>query len=270
MGLGVKTYPIFDKMRTRHSIIISDLKVSLSTSSDFSVKITMAAKTVEKLKKAGFQLYGFKGVKTLSTGGVPLVWFATDKYLVHTTVDWSEDYQAYISTQLDPTPYEVIEPCPLNQSMTERFAIISCSSESIELSQEMVVDTYGNTTVRPNENDSAISIVNQAANQWTCGISQALLNPLTFNPLLALPLYGNNNCVITPLNKVILMFASCSLLKTGAVVTQSWGPGILVDLTGVKSRNVTYDLNNGWSPTDQVWTTIIPVNRDFTSYIFND
>lgn len=256
--------------------MISDLKVSSSTASDFSVNITMSSETVENLKKAGFQLYGFKAVKASGTGGVPLIWFATDKYLVNTTVDWSEDYQAYISTQLNPSPYEVIKPCPLTESINnrlalknytkdDRLALTACSSESIELGQEMVVDTYGNTTVMPNGNDSAISIVNKATNQWTCGISQALLNPLTYNPLSAFPLYGSDQCVITPLNKVLLMFASYSLLTTGAVVTQSWGPSVLVDLTGVESRNVTYDLNNGWGPTNQVWAEIIPVNSDLTT-----
>jgi hypothetical protein len=257
--------------------MISGLEVSSSTSSDFSVNITMSSETVENLKKAGFQLYGFKAVKASIEGGVPLIWFATDQYLVHTTVQWSEDYQAYISTQLNPSSYEVIKPCSLKEFMNERLAIkdykkdklaiTACSSESIKLGQKMVVDIYGNTTVMPNGNDSAISIVNQAENQWTCGISQALLNPLAFNPLSAFPLYGNSQCVITPLNKVILMFASYSLLRTGAVVLQSWGPSVLVDLTGVKSRNLNYDLNNAWSPSNQVWAKIIPVASEFTPLI---
>lgn len=208
------------------------------------------------------------------------MWFATDQYLVNTTVEWSEDYHAYISTQLNPSPYDVIKPCPLKKSMNDKLtmkkfmkeilAIAACSSESIKLGEKMIVDTYGNTTVMRNENENVISIENKAINQWTCGISGALLNPVTFNPLSAFSLYGKNDCVITPLNKVILMFASSSLLRTGAVVLQSWGPSVLIDLMGVQSRNVTYDLNNGWSPTNQVWAKIIPVNSDLTSLLIEN
>lgn len=263
--------------------MISGLGASPSTSSDFSVNITMSSETVENLKKAGFQLYGFKVVvvENSASKGVPLVWFATDEYLVNTTLEWSEDYQAYISTQLNPSLYEVIKPCPLQESINGslarkdyikdlRLALVACSSESIEINQKMVVDTYGNTTVMPNGNNNAISIVNESAKQWTCGISQALLNPLTFNPLSAFPLYGRSQCVITPVNKVLLMFASYSLLKTGAVVDQSWGPSVLVDLTDVKSRDLTYDLNNGWGPTNQVWATLVPVTSDITPLVIED
>jgi hypothetical protein len=258
--------------------MISSLGASPSTSSDFSVNITMSSETVENLKKTGFQLYGFKAVKNSGSNGVPLIWFATDEYLVNTTVEWSENYQAYISTQLNLTPYQVVKPCPLKESFNASLArkdyrkypmlaLVACSSESIELGQEMFVDTYGNTKVTPNGNDKEISILNESSQQWTCGISQALLNPLKFNPLSAFPLYGRNKCTITPVKKVLLMFASYSLLKTGTVVNKSWGPSVLVDLTDVKSRDLTYDLNNGWSPTDQVWANIVPVNTDITSLL---
>jgi hypothetical protein len=259
---------------------ISGLKVLSSTASDFSVNITMSSNTVEKLKKSSFQLYVFKAVKASGTGGVPLVWLATNNYSKNTTVDWSENYQAYISSQINPSPDEMIKSCLSRESMNDkfaiksytkdnRFAITSCSSESIELGQEMAVDIYGNTSKTiTNKNDGVISIVNKTNNQWTCGISQSLLHPLAFNPLSAFPLYGNSQRVITPLNIVLLMFASDSLtsdpLTTGAVVTQSWGPSILVDLTKVKSHKVTYDIDNGWGPTNQDWAKVIFANSDLT------
>ena len=255
--------------------MINSLNILLSNAANFSVNISMSPQTVEGLKKSGSQLYGFKVVKALVKGGVPLVWFVTKDYLVNTTVEWSQDYHAYISTQLNPSPPDIIKSCPLrkttddmsktNSFIEQRFAATSCSSERVKLGEKMVVDEFGNTTVDKSDDNNVISIVNKATTPWTCGISQALLNPVAFKPISAFPLYGQHNINITPLNKVILMFASSSpSIETGAVVLKSWADSILIDLMDMESRNVTYDLNTGWSPTEQIWTKYIPNNSDIT------
>lgn len=244
-----------------HSLDASPPSTQLITYSHFSINISMSSETVQKLKDVGIHLYGFKAVKA-SVRGVPLVWFVTDQYLVNTTVDCSEDYQAYISTQLNPIPGDVIKPCPLTKLKTKAKAIAACSSQVINLGEQMIVDKYGNTSVIQGSEVGAISIVNQAQMQWSGGISQAVATPIS-NPLSAFLLYENNKLVITPLKKVLLMFAS-KPVKTGTVVVESSGPGILVDLTSVQSRDLTYDINNGWGPTDQVWAKIIPVTSSMT------
>ena len=249
-----------------HSLDASQLSTHLSTSSHFSVTISLSSETVQKLKDGGFQLYGFKAVKA-SGRGVPLVWFATAQYLVNTNVDWSENYQAYISSQLNPNHGDVIKPCRSTKLKADAKtkAISACSSQIINLDEQMIVDKYGNTSVLRGGEVGAISIVNQAQTQWTCGISQAVATPIP-NPLFAFPLYGNNKLVITPIKKVLLMFAS-EPVNTGTVVVESSGSGILVDLTGVQSRDLTYDINNGWGPTDQVWAKIIRVTSDITQLL---
>lgn len=250
--------------------------MSLSASCDFSINIQMSSETVKHLKENDFQLLGFKAVKVSGKLRVPLVWFATDQYLVNTTISWSGDYQTYISSQLDLVPDQVIKPCPL-RALTDKdmisfrmvkahvkaFAIWACSSESIKLGENMIVDQYGNTTVEKSRwNNGLISIINNSSSQWTCGISQAISNSSEFYPLLTFSLYGGGNqCVLIPINKVALMFAPSSV-KTGTVVTQSFASAIVVDLVDEQERNIIYDLNNGWSPIDKNWAVVIPSNSN--------
>ncbi|MFE7332285.1 hypothetical protein ACFU8W_47010 [Streptomyces sp. NPDC057565] len=49
------------------------------------------------------------------------------------------------------------------------------------------------------------------------------------------------------------MFAT-SVIETSTVVERAFGPGLLIDLTGVKHREVTYDVDDGWGPTKHNWT----------------
>jgi hypothetical protein len=247
-----------------HILDASQLSTQSSTSSHFSVNISLSSETVQKLKDGGFQLYGFKVVKA-SGRGVPLVWFATNQYLVNTTVDWSENYQAYISTQLNPNPGDVIKPCHSTRLKADAKAISACSSQFINLGEQMIVDKYGNTSVLRGGEVGAILILNKAQMQWTSGISQAVATSIP-NPLSAFPLYGNNKLVITPIKKVLLMFAS-EPVNTGTVVVKSSAAVVLVDLTDVQSHDLTYDINNGWGPTDQVWAKIISVTSDITQLL---
>lgn len=231
-----------------------------------SIHITMSSETVQKLKNNNTQLHGFKAVKAFGQG-FPLIWFTTDSYLVRTTVDWIEDYQAYITTQLDLQPGDIIAPCPVQAKVSPIMSnlsdknIIACASQVVNLGEQMIVDRYGNTSVMLGNNKDSISIVNQAQMQWSAGLSQAVVSDLEYSPLCAFSLYGGYSLVITPQQKVLLMFSS-QVEKAGTIVTRSFGPSILVNLTGVQSRDLTYDIYQGWGPTDQTWAEIIPVNSD--------
>jgi len=47
------------------------------------------------------------------------------------------------------------------------------------------------------------------------------------------------------------------------VLEQAYGPGILIDLTGVSSRSVNYDADNGWTWQDQAtWAISYPPNQN--------
>lgn len=212
----------------------------------FKANIAMDSNTYNNLKNGGFKLFGFKAVKASVKGGVPLVWFATDNYLANTSITWEENYQAYISSQDNPAQGTVIT---------------ASAFEDINLNQTMKVTKNGVPSVVTTGKPGAISIQSDPGKQWISGINQIVDG--SPNPLCAVPLYGGNLNTFTPINKVFFMFATESY-TAGTVIVQSFSEGVLVDLTGVTSRDISYDLNNGWSPTDQTWAKSIPVNSDLT------
>jgi hypothetical protein len=212
----------------------------------FTANIKMESNTFDTLKKGGFKLFGFKAIQVSVQGGVPLVWFATDNYLANTQVTWQESYQAYISVQDIPAQGTVID---------------ASATENIDLSQTMNVTKNGVTSVLATGKAGAISVVSDLGHQWTTGINQIVNN--VAQPLCAVPLYGGNLDTFTPIEKVLFMFAT-EPYTTGTVIVQAFSQGILVDLTGVQSRDLTYDLNNGWGPTNQVWAKLVPVTSDLT------
>jgi hypothetical protein len=143
---------------------------------EYVIDIMMSGPTVRKMKEAGFALYGFKAVKTANGGAAPVVWFQTlaQVLMQTTTVSWTEQYQAYVSTsQIIP-----------NGSITASSAI------DIGLGETAGVDQYGNLTIDEQGTASAISLNNEASAPWTSGISQLTGNG-TPSPMVALPLYGN-------------------------------------------------------------------------------
>lgn len=212
----------------------------------FTANIQMNSNTYDTLKNGGFKLFGFKAVQVSVQGGVPLVWFETDNYLASTDVEWQENYQAYISDQDIPAQGTVVK---------------ASASADIDLGQTMNVTKNGVLSVVTTGLAGAISVVADLGKQWTTGINQVVDgNP---QPLCAVPLFGGNLDTFKPIEKVLFMFAT-EPYTTGTVIVQAFSQGILVDLTGVQSRTLTYDLNNGWGPTNQVWAKLVPVTSDIT------
>lgn len=199
-----------------------------------SVTIQMSSQTVQQLLQSGFTLYGFKAVQTSIGGGAPLVWYATQRYSQSTVVSWTADYHAYTSTS----------------QIVPNAQIQAIFQTQIALGQTLQVQQMGIGQVVDGGTPGAISILNQTTQQFTTGIGQPNSNgPAS---LCAFPLFGNMIDVIAPSEQVLLMFAT-QPVNFGTVIFQAFAPGLLIDLTGVSSRNVTFDINNGWSAGGASW-----------------
>ncbi|HEX2080112.1 MAG TPA: hypothetical protein VHG08_20595 [Longimicrobium sp.] len=213
--------------------------------SSYSVTIQMDQTTVNDLQSNGFNLYAFQAVQGASDG-YPVVWFQTTTFALTTEVTWSEEYQAYTSSsQLIPNG-----------------EIVASNSYSASLGQTLnVSNSTGTGTVVETGTSGAISINNQTSTQFTCGISEQQPNG-TYAPLCAFPLFGNDLDVIAPIEQVFLMFATTEL-NTGTVIEQSYGQGILINLTGTNSQTVSYDINGGWTwAGGGNWATTYPANEN--------
>jgi hypothetical protein len=194
----------------------------------YAVTITMSPATVQTLLGSDYILYGFKAVQSTVGGGAPVVWFQTNNFSASTQVSWVEDYQAYTSTS----------------TIIPNGEIVASFNTDITLGQKLEVQQGGVGDVVSSTLPLAISILNTIGTPFTCGISQQVNG--TSSPMCAFPLYGNNLDVIVPLELVLLMFAT-NPVNTGTVIEQSYGPGILIDLTANNQRSVNYDINLGWT-----------------------
>jgi hypothetical protein len=67
--------------------------------------------------------------------------------------------------------------------------------------------------------------------------------------------------VIAPIEKILLMF-STKPLNTGAVVEQAYSSSIMVDLTANNTRDVSYDINKGWSWDGGSWAQQVPAQTN--------
>jgi hypothetical protein len=202
----------------------------------YNVSIAMSQDTVQKLRDGGFHLYAFKAVRAAGNG-VPVVWFESTNFSLSTRIQWSTLYEAYTSTE----------------EIRNNVTITAAASYAIDLKQTLNVTHESGTGEVDTEKGTAgaISIHNRIDTEFTCGISQKEDSGGT-RPICAFPLYGGNLDVIAPIEKVFLMF-STRPVNTGTVVMQAYSRGVLIDLTGVTSRAVQYDINTGWSAGGASW-----------------
>lgn len=215
----------------------------LGDGTPYEVTINMTAETVTQLLAANFFLYGFKAVQASLAGGSPVVWFATQEFSATTMINWEEQYQAYTS----------------NSQIIPGGDIVASFAAGITLGETLNVTAGGVGEVTSTGISTAISILNTVNTPFTCGISE--LQGTSYNALCAFPLFGNNEDVIAPIEKVFLMF-STQPVNTGTVIEQSYGPGILIDLTASNQRTVNYDINAGWSWGGFSWAQQFPPNSN--------
>ena len=197
------------------------------------ITIAMSSATVEQLMLGGFRLYGWKAVKTTQSGAAPLVWFNTSRFTASTLVSWTDQYQAYTSNTTNLSP---------------GMRIVPSFFTDIALGQTLNVGNGGFGSVVAGGVGGAISVNNTTTTQFTCGMNQMqnVNGSGAQSPLCALPLPGRLLDVFAPVEQVLLMFSSVAL-NTGTIINQAPSDGVLVDLTSNNQREVTFDINAGWS-----------------------
>ena len=217
--------------------------------SDVTLTITMSQPTQNELRSGGYILYAFKAVKSSNKSGVPLVWHSKTDYLTCVPITLSSALVAFIS----------------NDEIKPDHVIRIGTPKNITLSQIMTVCQDGQVTVSGGFVPYALEIASKASKPFTCGIAQAKGTgnavpycAFTLNPNLAVP--------IEPLQKIFVMFAT-STYDLGAYMVQTLGDGLCVDLTGVTKRDINYDKEKGWQPTDQTWAERFDMGTKLASFL---
>jgi hypothetical protein len=210
----------------------------------YNLNISMDGETVEKLESMGMHLYAFKAVKATGNAGRPLVWFRSDTFSLNTQVNWRVEYQAYSSRN---------EIVPNGQ-------IVSSAAYPADLGQTFTITgTRGTGEVTQAGDPRAITIRSAVETRFSCGVSQK--NDNGYAPICALPIFNGFADVIVPVEKVLVMFAS-DTVNTGTVITKAYSPAVLVDLTGVTSRTVSYSIDKKWSWGGATWARGVEADAD--------
>lgn len=71
---------------------------------------------------------------------------------------------------------------------------------------------------------------------------------------------------ITPIQKVLLMFAT-DVYQVGTYMVDALGQGLLVDMSGATSQEVSFDYDTGWSAGNATWAKIIDFGTDLASVL---
>jgi hypothetical protein len=218
------------------------------------VKITMTATTVTALVASKNYLYASLAVQSSDRAGRPLIWQQNQSYSTNTIISW-DGYQAYTSSN------QILEQTVINVGF---YADIAPG-------QVLSVGTGGTGTAGAGGPAGDVSILNTTKTQFTCGLSRVDQEG-SFLPYCAFPLYGLNLQQITPLDKVLLTFSTeplppgtvigSALGSLGVVRLASYTSSLLVDLTRADERDVTYDLNAGWSWDGSSWAQLILAGAD--------
>jgi hypothetical protein len=213
----------------------------------YGITVTMDENTVAQLQRDRCVLYAFKAVRGAADGR-PLVWCRREDFSLPMKVSWSETYTAYTSTDTRIIP---------------GTQILASASYDIEPGQTlMVMNHEGTGQVILGSDPRAITISNQTTAQFVCGISHPISEGI--QPFCAFPLPGNGEVLITPIEKVFLMFAT-EPLDTGTVVEQSFSQGVLVDLTVDREQTVEYVIDRGWTP--KPGAEVVPPDTNLVSLL---
>jgi len=199
---------------------------------NYEIDIELLGDTAQALLDGGYSLYAFKAVKG-PKGGRPLVWFKTNDFLATVSVRWFEVYGAYISNE------QMLKP---NVTVKAQK-----SFPKLDLGQIVTIkDAGGDGEVSTGGESGAITIANNSGVQFVTGISQQN-DDGGVTAMCAFPLHGTDSDVITPIERVILMFATTAV-NTGTVIEQAFGKGLMFDMTTKAGApvSVKYDIDAGW------------------------
>lgn len=202
---------------------------------NYQVTIAISEDTQQALSSGGFSLCALKAIAATAGGGEPAYWQVTKQFASSMAIQWTSQYAAYTS------------------SRTNDVNIIT--SVAIDYGQ---IANLPDGSVTEGGLAGAMSMLNQSSTQYTCGLTGG--GPeLAVSPIAAFPLYGYMMNAYAPIEKVLLMFTTYPA-DAGAAAERSYAQGLLVDLASATSREVSFDINSGWSWGEAAWGTIIPPN----------
>jgi hypothetical protein len=216
----------------------------------YQVTILMNDETVTALERSGHALQAFRAIRSSDRAGRPLLW-RRESCSPRTQVGWSDSYDAY-------TARDLIEP---GKEIHVGFYA------AVEAGDVLRVRAGGTGDVTADGDPRAISVQNTTTTHFTFGIGDGTNGGMA--AFCAFPLHGMYQQVLRPSEKILLRFSTQEITpgtviggEHDQIVRTSFGPGILVDLAAGLHRELSYDIDEGWSWGRYSWARQIPAGAD--------
>jgi len=210
----------------------------------YTVLIKLDNETIRLLKKDGFKMLVFKGVKSANIGGVlPTVWFTNNLLASQISLSWESNYGGYFSDG-DLQSGELIEP----------------TFESPMRAGDVM--TYNNGIPRiltKGGVEGSFSIISDNSSEMISGFLAKNPNR-RLAPVCAFPQFATMNNLVRPYEKVLILFTQNGL-ETGTATSTALSVSISIILTNVNNTaEVAFNINKGWDTKGNPQATLNPKN----------
>jgi hypothetical protein len=231
----------------------------MATNATFIVGITLSSTTVDALLKGGYSLSLLFATAMTNAAARPTVAFSTRDIMPRMALEWSLSVGAYTSSS----------PILAGRVISPGFETV------VEPGETFLVHAGGGGEVKSEGVFSAITMINETGHQFTSGLSRVVLGSRVPAPIYAVPLYGHQINVATPLPRCLLLFTTQPASPGTALekYTPSAGHGgscsqaLLVSVDQSQQRSLSFDMNTGWEWRGNSWGTIVRADADLVSLL---
>jgi hypothetical protein len=219
------------------------MTVALS-SSTYSLEVKTNDETAEILQKD----YTQYGMRSTSAGGAgyrsPTVWLINKRFSTTTTIEWIIQYGLWTGSYTEA-------------KTGQRIATGNKMYKNVELGDRFDVNNAAGTgsiikggAVGIGANNQ-LHITNNTSTRFLGGVlmnstGKESTSENDFTKTCAFTLFGNQTLKMTPIQKVLIFFASDEY-RTDTVIQSSITTALLINYNDELSRQVTFDIDKGWS-----------------------
>ncbi|NLS21016.1 hypothetical protein HGP16_31440 [Rhizobium sp. P40RR-XXII] len=231
----------------------------MPASSAYKIALSMVPATVEALIDGGYFLCGMFAAQMTNDAARPTIAFATQSITPNMLIEWMPAIAAYTS----------------NDPMESGRLIKPGYETAITEGQTFFVTTGGVGDVKGEGPLSKIAIANTTSTPFTVGFARSVSASEASVPIFAVPLYGNQINVAVPLPKILLLFTTAEF-KPGTLVdrltikflpTASYSSSLLVTADQIQMRELSYDIDGGWSWGLYSWAQLVSGDADLAKVL---
>lgn len=229
--------------------------------------------TLDFLRENDYRLYVFRGLKDSTSKVAPLIMLVNEVNSMNISLKIADSgYLGYISLQqlLEGKQIFISRPITPRQGrwMPSRPPnIISNSSIAISSNQKMVIDQWGNLSVKNVAVDNSIQIQNNASQVFTTGMGWTIED--RHIPFCGQPIMGGQTLTLEPLNVFLLVFSNNDDYKEGTYLKTIDNRGMLIKTSVQQVRTITYDIAQGWENNDAPWGKQVPTETSLNEVLIN-